>query len=100
MIGDCGLEHTEYEGKLCVEVGYDFLSKYWNQGYATEATEAVRDYAVEQLRIEPEKICSFIRTHNRASQRVSEKIGMQRVKKYSIHDTKYYLYSFSMDYFS
>ena len=31
LIGDCGLEHTTFEGKPCVEIGYDFLSKYWNQ---------------------------------------------------------------------
>jgi RimJ/RimL family protein N-acetyltransferase len=31
LIGDCGLEHTDFEGKPCVEIGYDFLSKYWNQ---------------------------------------------------------------------
>ena len=26
LIGDCGLEHTELEGKPCVEIGYDFSS--------------------------------------------------------------------------
>ena len=28
LIGDCGLEHTSFEEKPCVEIGYDFLSKY------------------------------------------------------------------------
>jgi len=99
LIGDCGLEHTEFEGKPCVEIGYDFLSKYWNQGYATEAAEAVRDYAIEKLNIDSESICSFIRKDNKASQRVSEKIGMQRVKEYRTYDIDRYLYAFSKEYF-
>lgn len=99
LIGDCGLEHTEFEGKPCVEIGYDFLSKYWNQGYATEAAKAVRDHAIEKLNIDPKSMCSFIRKDNRASQRVSEKIGMQRVKEYEVYGIDRYLYAFSKEYF-
>lgn len=99
LIGDCGLEHTEFEGKPCVEIGYDFLSKYWNQGYATEAVGAVKDYAIEKLKIDPGIMCSFIRINNKASQRVAEKSGMQRVKKYEVQRIKYYLYSFSRENF-
>jgi RimJ/RimL family protein N-acetyltransferase len=99
LIGDCGLEHTEFEGKPCVEIGYDFLSKYWNQGYATEAAKAVRDYAIGKLNIDAKVICSFIRKNNKASQHVSEKIGMQKVKEYKANNIKYYLYAFSKEYF-
>ena len=99
LIGDCGLEHTEFEGKPCVEIGYDFLSKYWNQGYATEAAKAVKDYAIDKLNIDSKSICSFIRKNNKASQRVSEKIGMQRIKEYKAHNIDRYLYAFSKEYF-
>jgi RimJ/RimL family protein N-acetyltransferase len=99
LIGDCGLEHTEFEGKTCVEIGYDFLSKYRNQGYATEAAQAVRDYAIEKLNIDSRIICSFIRKNNRASQRVSEKISMQKVKEYRAYNIDRYLYAFSKEYF-
>jgi len=99
LIGDCGLEHTEFEEKPCVEIGYDFLSKYWNQGYATEAAKAVKDYAIGKLNIDTKVICSFIRKNNKASQRVSEKIGMQKAKEYEAHDIDYYLYAFSKEYF-
>jgi len=95
LIGNCGLEHTEFEGRPCVELGYDFLSCYWNRGYATEAAGAVRDLAVRELRIEHDSICSFIRRSGKASQRVSEKIGMRRVKEYRRHDTEYFLYAYS-----
>jgi ribosomal-protein-alanine N-acetyltransferase len=99
LIGDCGLEHTKFEGKHCVEIGYDFLSKYWNQGYATEAAEAVKVYAIEKLNIDSKSMCSFIRNNNKASQRVSEKIGMQKIKEYKANDIDYYLYAFSKEYF-
>ena len=100
LIGDCGLEHTEFEGKPCVEIGYDFLSEYWNQGYATEAAKAVRDYAIKELNIDSKSICSFIRKNNKASQRVSEKIGMQRIKEYEAYDVDRYLYAFSKEHFT
>ena len=99
LIGDCGLEHTEFEEKPCVEIGYDFLSSYWNQGYATEAAKAVKDYAIGKLNIDSKTICSFIRKNNKASQRVSEKIGMRKVKEYRAYDIDYYLYTFSKEYF-
>lgn len=99
LIGDCGLEHSTFEDKPCVEIGYDFLSKYWNQGYATEATKAVKEYAVEKLNIDLMSICSFIRKNNIASQRVSEKVGMYRIKEYTVNDIDYYLYAFSREYF-
>ena len=99
LIGDCGLEHTTFEDKPCVEIGYDFLSKYWNQGYATEATKAVKEYAIEKLNIDLVSICSFIRKNNIASQRVSEKVGMHRIKEYTVNNVDYCLYAFSREYF-
>ncbi len=95
VIGDCGLEHTAFEGNPCVELGYDFLSQYWNKGYATEAALAVRYYANEVLKIEDSSLCSFIRKNNVASQRVSEKIGMRKKKEYTNYGLEYFLYSFS-----
>ena len=99
LIGDCGLEKTQFEGRECIEIGYDFLSKYWNKGYATEAAKSIKDYAIEKLKIDLRILCSFIRKNNRASQRVAEKIGMQRVKEYNTDGIDYYLYAFSRGYF-
>ena len=99
LIGDCGLEHTEFEDKPCVEIGYDFLSRYWNQGYATEAAKAVKEYAIEELNIDLKTLCCFIRKNNKASQRVSEKIGMQRIKEYEASNIDRYLYAFSKEFF-
>src|ERR1044071_4204524 len=43
LIGDCGLEQMDVEGDQAAELGYDFRSEYWNQGFATEAACGVRD---------------------------------------------------------
>jgi ribosomal-protein-alanine N-acetyltransferase len=75
LIGDCGLERMEVEGQWSTELGYDFRSDYWNQGFATEAASAVRDYAFDTLGLS--SLISLIRVGNAASRRVSEKIGMR-----------------------
>ena len=75
LIGDCGLEHMEVDGIQVTELGYDFRSDYWNQGFATEAAGAVRDYALKVLQLP--RLISLIRVGNIASKRVAEKIGMQ-----------------------
>lgn len=75
LIRNCGLEHMDVEGVAAAELGYDFRSDYWNQGYATEAATAVRDYAFNVLQLP--RLISLIRQHNVPSQRVAEKIGMR-----------------------
>ena len=76
IIGDCGLEHRDIQGRAEIELGYDFRSAYWRRGLATEAAIAVRDYAFENLKIE--RLVSLIRRGNAASRRVAEKVGMRR----------------------
>jgi [ribosomal protein S5]-alanine N-acetyltransferase len=76
IIGDCGLEQMELDGVLEAELGYDLRSDYWNQGLATEAAAAVRDWAFGSLKLP--RLVSIIRQHNHASQRVAQKIGMTR----------------------
>jgi len=90
LIGDCGLEHMEVEGEQTTELGYDFDSNYWNQGYATEAGQAIRDYAFGVLHIP--HLISLIRVGNEASRRVSEKIGMQSETEFTTNGIKYWNY--------
>ena len=49
--------------------------------------------------IKPDSICSYIRRHNKASIRVSEKIGMERLLEYKTHGIENYLYGYSRAYF-
>ncbi len=72
LIGDCGLEQMEDQG--AAELGYDFRSDFWNQGYATDAAVAVREYAFNVLKLP--HLISLIRVGNLPSKRVAEKIGM------------------------
>lgn len=91
LIGDCGLEHMELAGRPEVELGFDFRSDYWNQGYASEAAIAVRDFALHQLQLP--RLVSLIRYGNTASQRVATKIGMRQVDEITRGATRYVLYA-------
>jgi RimJ/RimL family protein N-acetyltransferase len=90
LIGDCGLEQLEVPDGQAAELGYDFRSDYWTQGYATEAATAVHEYAFQQLQLP--RLISLIRQSNLASQRVAEKIGMRRVEELVRYGTPYWLY--------
>jgi ribosomal-protein-alanine N-acetyltransferase len=91
LIGDCGLEMMEIEGEPAAELGYDFRSDCWNQGFATEAASAVRDYAFDVLALP--SLISLIRVGNQASRRVSEKIGMQLAEEITTNGICYWKYS-------
>lgn len=90
LIGDCGLEHMELNGEQVTELGYDFRSDYWNQGFATEAASAVRDFAFYELSLSA--LISLIRVGNEASRRVSEKIGMRPMSELVINGISYWKY--------
>lgn len=91
LIGDCGLEHMEIDGDQAAELGYDFRNDYWNQGFATEAATAVRDYAFDVLHLP--SLISLIRIGNEASKRVSEKIGMRFVAEITKNGISYWKYA-------
>ena len=89
LIGDCGLEQMESEG--ATELGYDFRSDYWNQGYATEAACAVRDYAFDVLQLP--QLISLIRIGNLASRRVAEKVGMTLAEEFGCYGIQYWKFA-------
>ena len=91
LIGDCGLEHMTVGGDHAVELGYDLRSDYWNQGLATEAATAIREYALNVLHLPG--LISLIRVGNAASKRVSEKIGMFYVGEIIRNDISYWKYA-------
>lgn len=99
LIGNCGLEEMEIDGisgdgtaaGAVAELGYDFRSDHWNQGYATEAATAVRDYAFETLALP--RLISLIRQGNIASRRVAEKIGMRHERDIRRAGHPYWLFA-------
>ena len=79
VIGYCGLFFfPDIHGQSEVEVGYRLVRSAWGQGYATEAGQAVRDYAFTVLGIK--RLIAIIDPSNLASIRVAEKIGMKYEK--------------------
>ena len=71
-IGVIGLGLTEKHARG--KIGYWIGKPYWNQGYATEAAEAVLRYGFEKLGLHRIWAAHFGR--NPASGRVLEKLGM------------------------
>ncbi len=91
LIGDCGLEQMTVDGHAAAELGYDFCSDAWSQGFATEAACAVRDYAFTELRLP--RLISLIRVGNLASRRVAEKVGMQLMAEPERYGIRYWQFA-------
>ena len=91
IIGDCGLETDEIDGKLVVGIGFDFKRSYWGNGYATEAARAVLKYGLIDLELD--SISGWIDPQNTPSQRVAERIGMSMERYVVRGGKKYELYS-------
>lgn len=95
LIGDCGLERMEVEGRSVAELGYDFRSDAWNKGYATEAARAVRDYAFNTLDLA--ELISLVRQTNGASARVAEKVGMRQAGEFERYGARYWRYELARE---
>jgi RimJ/RimL family protein N-acetyltransferase len=71
IVGACGIAMQDG----APDVGYWLGVKYWNKGYATEATRAVIDFAFTELG--HESLSAGARVTNPASRRILEKCGFQ-----------------------
>lgn len=82
FIGYVGLHEIGFEAEFTpgVEIGWRLAADYHNQGYATEAAEAVLQLA-KTLGIG--LLYSFTATINTPSERVMQKIGMVKVKEFA-----------------
>jgi ribosomal-protein-alanine N-acetyltransferase len=74
LIGDCGLVVQEVDTKNEVEIAYHVRRDLWNQGLATEAARACRDFGFARLPVD--RLISIIRPENLPSIRVAEKNGL------------------------
>jgi ribosomal-protein-alanine N-acetyltransferase len=74
LIGDCGLVVQEVDGANEIEIGYHVRRDHWNQGFATEAARACRNFGFARLPVD--RLVSIIRPENLPSRRVAEKNGM------------------------
>jgi [ribosomal protein S5]-alanine N-acetyltransferase len=74
LIGDCGPVWQEVDRGSELEIGYHVHRAWQALGLATEAAQAVRDYAFATLGAD--HVISLIRPGNLPSRRVAEKNGL------------------------
>jgi RimJ/RimL family protein N-acetyltransferase len=72
IVGACGIVPGENQPP---ELGYWLGVEHWKHGYATEAAQALIDYAFNEL--EHDALVAGARVSNPASRRVLEKCGFQ-----------------------
>lgn len=78
FIGFIGLHLANFDAPFCpcVEIGWRLAKEHWGKGYATEGAKAALDYAFNTLKLD--EVLSFTAEVNKRSQKVMERIGMQR----------------------
>ena len=91
LIGDCGLVRQSVDAVDEIEIGYHMRRDLWNQGYASEAARACRDYGFANHKVD--RLISLIRPENLASRRVAEKNGMTIWKEVTKADLLHYVYA-------
>lgn len=72
-VGICGL--VRRDSLPDADLGYAFLPAYWRQGYALEATAAIKRYAFAVLG--HRQLLAIVNPENASSIRVLEKIGLK-----------------------
>lgn len=82
FIGFTGLAYVNFESYFtpCVEIGWRLSVANWGLGFATEAAKACIEYGFHDLNLK--EIYSFTSIHNKRSEHVMEKIGMQQAGEF------------------
>jgi len=88
FLGWCGLKYTPETDEY--DIGFRFLKKYWNQGYATEAALACIALGFEKYKMP--RIIGRARKDNASSIKVLEKIGMSYLEAYDFDGKEGVLY--------
>ncbi len=79
-IGICAVNPYEVEGKSEMELGFRLCLEHWGQGFATEASRAILNYAFREINLE--KVVTFAVPQNTASLKVIEKLGFRYSKTF------------------
>ena len=72
-IGICGL--VKRDSLPNADIGYAFLPAYWRQGYALEATTAIKQHALAELG--HQRLLAIVNPENAGSIRLLEKLGLK-----------------------
>ena len=73
-------DHVENGNTNFFDYGYRLNEKFWNKGYASEATKAWLDYGFNVMKVE--KMNAYTHAENGASNHILEKHGMQFIEDY------------------
>ncbi|MEO1466127.1 MAG: GNAT family N-acetyltransferase [Cyanobacteria bacterium J06633_1] len=95
MIGYCGFFLQAIEQQKEVEIGYRLARKYWGQGLATEAAQAVLEYG--QQRFNFQRFVCLVEPANTRSIRVAAKLGMRLEKQIIYHGLDVEMYSLNRE---
>lgn len=91
LIGYCGFFIQSIEKQREVEIGYRLAKKYWGQGLATEAAQAVLEYGKKRFNFQ--RFVCLIDSQNIRSVRVATKLGMKLEKKIIYYGLNVEMYS-------
>jgi RimJ/RimL family protein N-acetyltransferase len=73
-------DHVENGNTNFYDYGYRLNEKFWNKGYATEASIAWLDYAFKQMKID--KMNAYTHAENGASNHILQKVGLKFMEDY------------------
>lgn len=92
LIGWTGIKfvnnHIENGNTNFYDYGYRLNEKFWNKGFATEASIAWLDYGFNQMKID--KMNAYTHTQNGASNHILQKIGMNFIEDYLDKDNVFW----------
>ncbi|MCI1780010.1 MAG: GNAT family N-acetyltransferase [Bacteroidales bacterium] len=94
FLGDCGITLQNIDGEILPEIGFHIIKSFCNKGYATEAAEACKEYAIRKLGFKA--IYSYSELENKPSQRVASKIGMSKIKTYKSNGAGKVVYEYKI----
>ncbi|MEL7269579.1 MAG: GNAT family N-acetyltransferase [Bacteroidota bacterium] len=82
FIGFIGFSHPSFDLGIpgLIEIGWRIREEKWNQGFATEGAKTCLQFGFDQLNFKD--IYSFTSKVNTKSERVMQKIGMNKVKEF------------------
>ena len=82
FIGFIGLAYQNFESDFTpnVDIGWRLKKAAWGKGYATEGAKRCLEIAFNNLQLE--KVIATCTLHNVNSEKVMQKIGMQKVKEF------------------
>ncbi len=82
FIGDCGItmQNIYRDGNLFPEIGYHINKRFWNKGYASQASKACLEYLFKNTDFN--EVFSYQNSTNIPSRKVAEKMGMSLREEY------------------